>query len=183
VFGHVEGVEPTADLLTDNNPHRPQIYVGPFDETFRPGKQYSLILMLDVLEHLQDPRGALQQVSQLLTIGGMFLATVPAFMTLWTNHDVLNYHQTRYTKRTLREVIRDTDLRIREERYLYHWTCPLKLAVAWKERLFRSQPEPPTIPAAGWNELFFQLSRFEQKTLSRVPMPFGSSLLVVASRG
>ena len=50
-FGEVEGVEPFAELVSPNNPYRSRIQICPFDENFRPGKRYSLILMLDVLEH------------------------------------------------------------------------------------------------------------------------------------
>ena len=54
-FGEVEGVEPCLDLISPGNPHRDRIYVCPFDENFRPGKQYSLILMLDVLSIWRNP--------------------------------------------------------------------------------------------------------------------------------
>jgi 2-polyprenyl-3-methyl-5-hydroxy-6-metoxy-1,4-benzoquinol methylase len=54
--------------------------------------------MLDALEHLENPVAALRHVCELLTPEGTFIATVPAFMALWTNHDVLNHHFTRYTK-------------------------------------------------------------------------------------
>lgn len=73
------------------------------------GKDYSLILMLDVLEHLEDPVGALQHAVDLLTPEGTLLITVPAFMALWTNHDVLNHHLTRYTKRSFSNVARGQD--------------------------------------------------------------------------
>jgi 2-polyprenyl-3-methyl-5-hydroxy-6-metoxy-1,4-benzoquinol methylase len=48
-FGEVEGVEPVTELVSPDNPYRRRIHVCPFDENFQPGKQYSLILMLDVL--------------------------------------------------------------------------------------------------------------------------------------
>jgi 2-polyprenyl-3-methyl-5-hydroxy-6-metoxy-1,4-benzoquinol methylase len=181
-FGVVEGVEPCAELVSANNPHRSRIYVCPFDERFQPARQYSVILMLDVLEHLEDPGGALRHVAHLLKSGGRFLATVPAFMALWTNHDMLNHHLTRYTKPSFRAVARESGLRIEEERYLYHWTCPVKLGVGVVERLLRSEPEPPKVPVSWMNEVLYQLSWIEQKTVTRLPMPFGSSLLVVATR-
>ncbi len=71
---------------------------------FRPGKRYSLITMLDVLEHLERPIGALRHALELLTPDGLMVITVPALMALWTNHDVMNHHLTRYTKRSFRQV-------------------------------------------------------------------------------
>jgi SAM-dependent methyltransferase len=181
-FGEVEGVEAFAELINPANPYRDRIFVGAFDEGFVPTKQYSLILMLDVLEHLQSPAAALRHALQLLEGEGTFIATVPAFMLLWTNHDVLNHHMTRYTKRSFHCLAQSAGLNICEQRYFYHWTCPVKLGVGFLERVFRLAPAPPKVPARVVNEALFLLSRFEQKTFSTWPLPFGSSLLVVGGK-
>jgi 2-polyprenyl-3-methyl-5-hydroxy-6-metoxy-1,4-benzoquinol methylase len=99
-----EGVEPCAELVNPQNPFRNRVHVCPFDTNFRPGKQYSLILMLDVLEHLENPIVAMKHALDLLAPEGRMILTVPAFMSLWTNHDVLNHHHIRYTKQTFRKV-------------------------------------------------------------------------------
>jgi 2-polyprenyl-3-methyl-5-hydroxy-6-metoxy-1,4-benzoquinol methylase len=181
-FGEVEGVEPSMDLVSPDNPHRDHIYVCPFDENFRPGKKYSLILMLDVLEHLEDPIGALRHGLDLLSEDGVMIVTVPAFMALWTNHDVLNHHLIRYTKHSFHKAARHAGLRIRKEHYLYHWTCPMKLGVRVMESVVRPQPKAPRVPVGWLNDVLFWLSRLEQKTLSALPMPFGSSLMVVGGK-
>jgi hypothetical protein len=121
-------------------------------------------------------------LAQLLKPGGKFVATAPAFRSLWTNHDVLNHHQTRYTKATLRAVASQTGLKIEEERYIYYWTCLVKLAVRFMEQVLKSDPKPPKIPAHWLNESLYKISCFEQRTLAPLPMPFGSSLLVVATK-
>jgi len=182
-FGEVEGVEPFAELVSPSNPHRSRIQICPFDQNFQPGKRYSLILMLDVLEHLEDPVGALRHALELLEPDGIFVATVPAFMALWTNHDVMNHHFIRYTKSSFRQVAGRAGLRIQEERYLYHWTCPVKLGIGFRERLFRLEAKPAQVPAPAVNELLFWMSRMEQKTLTPLSLPFGSSLLVVGTKG
>ena len=181
-FGEIEGVEPFAELVNSHNPFRDRIKICPFDENFQPQKRYSLILMLDVLEHLEDAVGALRRVVELLEPDGTFVATVPAFMALWTNHDVMNYHFIRYTKASFRQVARQAGLRITEERYLYHWTCPVKLGIGLRERLFRLEPKPAHVPPHIVNSLLFQISRLEQKTLTRLSLPFGSSLMIVGKK-
>ena len=181
-FGDVEGVEPSEDLVNPDNPHRDHIFVRPFDATFLPGKQYSLILMLDVLEHMNDPVGALRHALDLVTSEGRVIITVPAFMALWTTHDDMNHHLTRYTKSSFHEVARQAGFQPDEERYLYHWTCPVKLGTRIVERVFHSTPKTPKIPPTIVNEALFWLSRFEQRTLSALPMPFGSSLMVVGGK-
>lgn len=181
-FGEVEGVEPFSDLLNPDNPDRSHIYVCPFDHNFQPKKQYSLILMLDVLEHLRDPVGALRHVRDLLQPGGIVLITVPAFMTIWTNHDVVNHHFTRYIKDQLRSVSAKAGFRIIRMRYLYHWTFLAKMMLAVTERALRRQPKPASVPTKWINQAAFWFSRLEQETISRLPMPFGSSLMAVVQR-
>jgi SAM-dependent methyltransferase len=181
-FGLVEGVEPCADLVSSNNPYRDRIQICPFDDQFQPGQQYNLILMLDVLEHLENPDAALRHVADLLSDDGMLLVTVPAFMALWTNHDVLNHHFTRYTKSRFVELARESGLEVREAWYVYHWTFPVKLGVAFIERLLRMKPEPPEVPVRWMNEALYWISRAEQKTLSRLKMPFGSSLVAMCAK-
>jgi SAM-dependent methyltransferase len=178
-FGEVEGVEPSAELLSVDNPHRNRIYSCSFDDNFRPGKRYSLILMLDVLEHLENPAAAIRHVLDLLTPAGTFIVTVPAFMPLWTNHDVLNHHFIRYTKTTFGAVAEEAGLQIREQRYLYHWMFPAKLGVRFLERALRSKPVPAKVPPHWLNTTLYWVSRVEQMTVSRLPVPIGSSLMVV----
>jgi SAM-dependent methyltransferase len=181
-FGDVEGVEPFAELVNPANPYRNRISTGPFDEHYRPDKQFSLILMLDVLEHIKDAATALRHAVSLLEPNGKFVITVPAFMALWTNHDVMNQHFVRYTKSSFRKVAQQAGLRIDEERYLYHWTCPVKLGIGLTERVLRTDPRPAEVPSFAVNESLFWISRIEQKILTPLSLPFGSSLLVVGSK-
>jgi SAM-dependent methyltransferase len=178
----VEGVEPAAALVSPNGPHRARIHVAPFDASFDPGRRYSLILMLDVLEHLVDPAGALRHAVSLLEPGGVFLCTVPAFRALWTRHDDLNHHFTRYDRSSFREVAASGGLRIAEQRYFFHWTALAKLATRAIEALSHGAPVAPRVPAAPVNHALYALSRLEARLLGHLPLPFGSSLLVVGGR-
>lgn len=181
-FGEVDGVEAASDLVNPELVRSRRVHVGAFDRTFQPGKRYSLILMLDVLEHLPDPGEALQHALSLLEPDGMLFATVPAFRLLWTNHDVLNAHLTRYTKQSFRDLARRAGLRIETARYFFQWVFPAKLAARAGERLFRLQPKPPAVPPRWINEALYQLSRLEERTLGALPCPFGSSLMVTGSK-
>jgi 2-polyprenyl-3-methyl-5-hydroxy-6-metoxy-1,4-benzoquinol methylase len=175
----VEGVEPAAALVSPDGPHRERIHVAPFDARFEPGRRYSAVLMLDVLEHLAEPEAALRHALALLEPGGVFVATVPAFMALWTRHDDLNHHYTRYTKRSFGALAAAAGLRIDEARYFFRWTVPAKLATRVAEALVPGAPAPPTLPPAPINRALYALSRVEERLLGSLPVPFGTSLLVV----
>lgn len=177
-LGEVEGVEPIGEIIDPENPFRERIHVGPFDESFQPRKRYSLILMLDVLEHLENPVAALRRAVSLLEPGGSLLITVPAFRLLWTSHDTLNDHFTRYTKAGFRRVAEQAGMKISESRYMFFWLFLAKLGVRTKEAILGSQPGIPKVPPPAVNHLLEWISRLEEKMLRGLPVPFGSSLLV-----
>jgi SAM-dependent methyltransferase len=181
-FGNVEGVEPCADLITPDGPHRRRIHHCAFDDRFQPGKHYSLILLLDVLEHVVNPVDMLHRALGLLTKRGAILITVPAFNMLWTNQDVVNHHITRYTKKGFRVIAENAGMLISEERYWFQWTFPAKLVQRAFEKLLRIEPIGPGIPAPSINRALYLLSRSELAIASRISFPFGSSLLVLGRK-
>jgi SAM-dependent methyltransferase len=178
----VEGIEPAAALVSPKGPHRDKIHVAPFDSNFQPGRRYSAVLMLDVLEHLPEPEAALRHALDLLEPRGVFLATVPAFMTLWTRHDELNHHYTRYTKRGFAALASAAGMRIDSAKYFFRWTVAAKLATRLVEAVVPGAPAPPTVPPAPVNTFLFALSRLEDRLLGDVPIPFGTSLMVIGGK-
>lgn len=181
-LGDVQGVEADASLVDPRGKWASRIRIAPFDETFRTAERFALITMLDVLEHLPDARAALRHAATLLEPDGTLVVTVPAFPALWTSHDALNHHVQRFTIRTLGAVAHDAGIAPVSMRYFYFWTCPVKLLIRLKERTLGSAPAPPRVPAAPINRALYAASVIEQATLGRLPMPFGSSLLMVARR-
>ena len=180
--GRVEGVEADPALVPQDASVRQRIHVGPFDQSFQPGKRYSLILMLDVLEHLENALSSLQHAVELLEPDGRLLVTVPAFPCLWTTHDDLNHHLTRYTKRSFASLADAAAMRIDRSRYFFHWLFACKLALHVKERWLKSRPAPPRIPPRLLNRFCYGLSRLEQMVCGPIPLPFGTSLLVLGGR-
>ncbi len=179
-FGDVQGVEVCGELIAKDSPWRDRIYVGPFDEGYRPAGRFSLILMLDVLEHFADPLDALLHAGRLLEPQGLLVIHVPAFRSLWTSHDDLNHHFTRYTKQSLSDVLSEASLKLDTLQYTFHWTCPVKLAIRVKEWALPSPPRQPRVPSPAVNRLCYGLCRAEQWLYGRRSPRFGSSLLGVA---
>jgi SAM-dependent methyltransferase len=183
LMGQVEGVEMDPTGVNPEGRWAERIHVHPFDETFQPGRTYTLILMLDVLEHLSDPVVGLRRAVELLEADGTILITVPAFPVLWTGHDVLNHHYRRYTQRTLTALATQAGAIVHWERYFFHWTGLVKLATHYKEKLFGATASIPQVPAPWLNEYLYRLSRMEQIIFRSLPIPFGSSLMAVAGKG
>ena len=177
-FGNVEGIEPDRHLVSPDNPFRSRIIVGPFDNSFQPNKRYGLILMLDVLEHLRDPQAALHHVVALLEDKGTLIITVPAYKAAWTNHDVMNYHLTRYRKSTLFPLIQAAGLRETESAYWFHLTFPVKIAQRAVQYIFKMAPQKPVIPSLRMNRLLMTAFSIEHAITSKLHIPFGTTLFV-----
>ncbi len=177
--GSIEGIEPDERLVSEPDHQRGCIHVRPFDSSFQPGHRYGLIVMLDVLEHLPDPEGALRHAAELLEPEGHILLTVPALQALWTRHDDVNHHFTRYSKRTLRAQTAHAGLQEVRCRYLYQWLVPVKLGVRVLEALTPDVPDPapPRVPPGPLNGLFRGVSSVEHRLARALPFPMGSSLM------
>jgi len=178
-LGNIEGIESDAALVSPDNRHRGQIYVGRLDESFRPAAPYDVILMLDVLEHIKHPTPVLRRALELLAPGGYVIVTVPAFQQLWTTHDDLNHHFVRYTRRTFREVAKSAAMNIERERYLFQWMFLPKLAAHLAEAVQKGNPSIPRTPPRPVNGMLTAWSVCEARLFEHLPVPLGSSLLVV----
>lgn len=178
-FGEPEGLEADASLITEAGRRRGTIHVGTLDAGFEPAHRFGLITLLDVLEHLDEPRAALTRARELLAPGGLLLLTVPAFRWLWTAHDDFNHHRTRYTRPRLRRLVEEADLVEVKSHYFFHWLVAAKLAMRAKEALLGTSG-PAAVPAAAVNRALLTLCLLEQRLLGVGTLP-GSSLLYLAA--
>lgn len=85
-------------------------------------RQAKLLMLNDVLEHVEADRELLSGVVGLAAPGAHLLITVPADMTLWGPHDVSHGHFRRYTRDDLVQLWRDLPV---EERLVSHYNTRL----------------------------------------------------------
>ena len=69
------------------------------------GGSFDLVVLSEVLEHIQDDEGALHTVWQLLGEKGWLLLTVPGDPKLWNPEDEQAGHVRRYTREELRRKL------------------------------------------------------------------------------
>ncbi|MBL8996385.1 MAG: class I SAM-dependent methyltransferase [Gemmatimonadetes bacterium] len=181
-YGEPYGIEPEAALLDPAGPWRARISTDLLTVDPREAHRYGLIVALDVLEHLDDPASALHELVRRLKPGGTFIATVPAFQSLWTAHDDLNHHVRRYRRPELESLVTSAGLEVVRARYFFVWLALLKWLVVRKERLLGAKPRPPGIPWAPVNAIVQGVCRAEQFILADADPAFGSSLIVIAHK-
>lgn len=68
-------------------------------------RSFDLIVLLDVLEHLDEDAATLLALRSQLKSEGWLLITVPAYAFLWSQHDVSNHHKRRYVMRQLQTLV------------------------------------------------------------------------------
>jgi SAM-dependent methyltransferase len=88
-----------------------------------------LVLMMDVLEHVDDDRDLAAHYAAKVPSGAHFLVTVPAFRFLWSGHDVFLEHKRRYRLPEIEAVLRDAGLVIVRGAYYFGLVFPLAAAV------------------------------------------------------
>jgi dolichyl-phosphate beta-glucosyltransferase len=139
----------------------------------------TVVCLLDVIEHLEDPAGALGEARRVLQPGGRLVVTVPAYQWLFSGADRLLGHHRRYSRRALlRELDRngfDTELAT----YVFSYLLPPLAAV---RLLLRRGQEETGLAQAGVlvDRAALVLAAVERRLLGRVPLPFGTSVLAVA---
>lgn len=147
------------------------------------GKTFDLIVLLDVLEHVEADRESLESLARLLKPGGLLLLTVPAFPFLWSGHDVRHHHFRRYRRAELDLLLKAAGLRTRRLSYYNFWLFPLVALV----RLCRSRTRPERsddeeLPMPLANGFLRHIFSSEALLLSRMNLPFGVSLLALAEK-
>jgi SAM-dependent methyltransferase len=86
----------------------------------------SLVVLMDVLEHLEDDLKMLQEIKA-ASVGdnNHFFITVPAFTSLWSHHDDYLGHYRRYKIPMLTEVLKKAGFTVHNSYYLYGSLFPM----------------------------------------------------------
>lgn len=109
-FGEVTSIEydkhccEFASELTGLNIMHGSITELPFEN-----ESFDLVCAFDVIEHVEDDALAVSELKRVTKAGANVLITVPAFMSLWSHHDVINHHFRRYRKQQIKQLFEAND--------------------------------------------------------------------------
>ena len=148
---------------------------------------FDLATSFDVMQSVSDDVGALREMARVLRPGGHAVLNVTALELLHGEHSHVWGEQRRYTAATAASLVRNAGLTVVRISYLFTSLTPMILAVRTAQRMLRRWRAPSgdadlTVPPAPINALLSLLVKGEAALARRVPMPFGSSLLIVAKK-
>jgi SAM-dependent methyltransferase len=148
---------------------------------------FDLVTAFDVLQCVPDDRAAVREMARVVKPGGAVVATVAALEVLSGDHAAVWHEVRRYVPRTLARLFADAGLSPHRPTFLFGSIFPLMLAVRVTQRLLRPfRPLRPdtdiAVPSAPVNALLTGLLQAEAAVSRRLPMPIGSSLLIVARK-
>jgi len=182
-FGQVTGVEPDPGaaewarrktglhVIVDKLPECPSLPEGAFD----------VVGLFDVLEHIDDDRGALRRIARLLRPRGVAIVSVPAFPWLWTRHDESLHHVRRYTRAGLADALGDAGLSWDAGGYFNFRLFPLVAAVRLLHRATGGGPPHDfRIPPRLLNHILERIFAGEARRVADHGYPWGVSLLALA---
>jgi SAM-dependent methyltransferase len=151
----------------------------PFD------REFDVVGAFDVLEHIDDDERVLAGMRDATAPGGGIVVTVPQHEWLWSSADDYAEHKRRYSRRELTDKVARAGFAIRRVTSFVSLLLPLMAASRLAERFGRRRYDPSReheaaqkidAPLARVAELELRLLR------AGVGLPFGGSLLLVASR-
>lgn len=118
-----------------------------------PSKPVALVLLMDVLEHIEDDSGFLAGLLARPYIGPQtrVLITVPAYQGLFCSHDAFLGHYRRYSNARLLGLVDSSGLRVLEIGYFFSSLLPLRMLQVLKERALGMKPDRESSGLTTWN--------------------------------
>jgi SAM-dependent methyltransferase len=156
------------------------------------GDCFDVVAAFDVLEHVEPEAGALAELTRVLAPGGRLLLSVPAYTWAWSDFDDENGHLRRYTRRRLVRAVQGAGLHVERVTYAFAAVFPFfaaeRLARRVRARVWRRRAGAPadivSLPEVSpmTETVLMRLTALDRALLASRDLPFGSSVLVAATK-
>lgn len=153
----------------------------PFDDN-----SFDLVCAFDVIEHVENDQLAVSEMKRVVKNNGVILITVPAFMSLWSHHDVINHHFRRYKLNEIEKLFdKASDGNKIYTSYFNFFLFPPIFLVRTISNLIKSGKNRPgsgsdfeTFKPGITNDLLYKIMHFESKLINQnIKLPFGVSII------
>jgi SAM-dependent methyltransferase len=153
------------------------------------GKEFDVLGMFDVLEHLPEDQEILRLAGRSLRPGGKLLLTVPAHQSLWSYFDDAAGHCRRYSLDGIRQKLENAGFEVEFLTEFMACIFPLVWSYRKLSGLLKKSTPPKQLASEEFrvvpmvNELMTRVLSLEAKWVSHGHiLPLGTSLLAVARK-
>lgn len=182
-FGFAEslGVDGFAEAIKHASRRGPRYrVVDPY--TYVPNVDVDLILMMDVVEHVERDEDLLRRLTSSLRPGAGLIISAPAGPRFYSRWDHLLGHHRRYTRRAMADMAARAGLDILFLSHAFSFLVPgvlLRRRASPPAELFDELAMFPPVPASV-NRALIAIGDLERAIASVVSIPFGTSLIMLA---
>ena len=152
-------------------------------------ESFDIIIASDSLEHLKNEMQALHNWHSILKSTGSLIIFVPAFMYLWSEHDIINHHYRRYTSGNLKSKVESEGFLVTKKSYwnffMFFPTTIVRLVQKLKGSFVKSPKKPKDqLPKTGrlLNRLLITLLDLENIFFVSTGLAVGVSAFVLAKK-
>jgi ubiquinone/menaquinone biosynthesis C-methylase UbiE len=152
--------------------------------------EFDLVCAFDVIEHIKEDKKAVGEMVRVCKKDGYTFFTVPAFMFLWSEHDLINHHETRYTKKRFARLFDLDKQRVILSSYFNFWLFfPVAVFRIVMKLLGRKKTDGSLVSDfslvknSGLSKLLFYIFYSEKMILDfGLTMPVGVSFLHITKK-
>lgn len=150
-------------------------------------KSFDVVVALNVLEHIEDDRGALRNMADLLTDKGLLIIEVPAGPHLYDAYDKQLHHFRRYRMSEVMEKVQAAGLKVIKSTHVGFFVFPAFAAVKKLNRLRAKNLEnkdvvSKSIQTSNRYPLLARLFELEDAMFAHTSLPFGIRCFVIAEK-
>jgi SAM-dependent methyltransferase len=152
-------------------------------------KSIDLLLLIDVLEHMQDDKRIVKDCLRVLKTNGKLLIFVPALQILWSDLDRIGMHFRRYNAGKFKKLLTEIDIphRIIKSSYVNFFLFPLIFLIRstqavlkkFRKNMLTHDLEQPNKFINNALRLIFSSERFFLRVLN---FPIGVSYVCIIER-
>ena len=189
-FGDVESIEYNLDCIAfTRGKINLQINHGDINSLEFQDNHFDLICVFDVIEHVEDHNQAIRELTRVCKKQGHILITVPALMSLWSEHDVINHHFRRYNLNEMNALL-SNDLDINYTSYFNFYLFPFTYFYRKLSNLFnsiipqkKSKSDFEKVKLGMISKILYKIFKSERVYLNgQIKLPFGVSIFAHAQK-
>jgi SAM-dependent methyltransferase len=152
-----------------------------------PARSIDVLIMLNVLEHIEDDVGALKKAFDLLKPGGHLVVEVPASPFLYDAYDAALHHFRRYSASELRDKLTGAGFEVNRRSHIGFVLFPAFALVKLMNKCFPRKDTRSVVREQAATSSGSSLVRWamfvESRFLSRLRLPWGIRAVAVARKG